>query len=79
VATTVAVKAKEAILGNSAGQVLPELALDEAGQRPLPFLPARQKGLELFGDDLIKDSSFRVPGTLKEKADNRPRRGENGL
>jgi hypothetical protein len=27
--------------------------LDESRQRPFLFLAARQKGLELFGDDLI--------------------------
>ena len=56
------------MFGDPAGEILPELALDEAGQRSFLFLTARQKGLELFGDDLIKDSSFRLSGNIFELA-----------
>jgi hypothetical protein len=54
-AATMAMKAKKAEFGDSASEVLPKFAFDEAEQRPFPFLTARQKALELFGDDLVQD------------------------
>ena len=50
---------------NTAFEEVTELPFHEAGNVPvlLPF--ARKKGLQMFGDDLVKDSLLGLPGTIR--------------
>ena len=63
-AAAVAMQAKEAMFSDTASEIIPELAFNEARQRPLPFLTERQEGLELFGDDLIQNCLFGIPWSV---------------
>ena len=56
--------AQEAVGQDAAFQEGPELALDKAGYRPVPFLLPDQEGLQVFGNDLIQERLIRMAGLV---------------
>ena len=56
--------AKKAVGRDPAGEIVPELTLDESRHDAVPFSGSRQEGLEGTGEDSVKDCSRGVPGNV---------------
>ena len=61
--------AQEAVSEDPAFQEEPELSLDEARQRAIAVAGTGEKRLELFRDDLVKDSSVCPAGSVGWRGD----------
>ena len=64
--------AKKAVGRDPAGEIVPELTLDEAWHDAVLLAGFRQEGLERTGECRVKDPARRVPGDVL--AGMRPRR-----
>ncbi len=76
-ATVVAVESQKAVRVDAAAEERAKLPLDEAGRALVPALCAREEGLQLLADDLVKQGLLRVAAlVLGHEIPGRDRSGE---